>query len=183
MVRANFLARASAACLLACPLLILPPLPDVSRPSRVSILTTVVYCHLPPRAVGILLRFNSSASARREMKPAALSSRRVETKARARESAARLLANAPCIPRLRDEVPPLTCSIGPFWQDLDVRLGVKNMSRSGLRAENGPSGDIGSARRGGGPPLPVACFVETARNARLDTPRRCSHAGKACPAA
>ena len=31
--------------------------------------------------------------------------------------------------------------------------------------------------------LPVACFVEAARNAGLDTPRRCSHAGKACPAA
>jgi hypothetical protein len=31
-------------------------------------------------------------------------------------------------------------------------------------------------------PLPFACFVEAARNARLDTPKRCSHAGKACPA-
>ena len=118
MVRANILARASAGCLLACPLLILPPVPDVSRPSRVSILTTVVYCHLPPRAVGIPLRFNSSARARREMKPSALSSRRVEAKARARESAARLLANAPCIPRLREDLSPRACSIEPSWPEL-----------------------------------------------------------------
>ena len=56
---------------------------------------------------------NSSANARREMKPAALSSRRVEAKARARASAARLPATAPRIPRQRDEVFPRTCSMGP----------------------------------------------------------------------
>jgi hypothetical protein len=135
MVRANFLARASAACLLACPLLILPPLPDVSSPSRVSILTTVVYCHLPPRAVGILLRFNSSASAWREMKPAALSPRRVEAKARARESAARLFANAPGMLRRREEV-PRTRSIGPSWLVLDVRLGGKNVTTADLLGQH-----------------------------------------------
>jgi hypothetical protein len=128
MVRASFLARASAACLPACPLLILPPLPDVSRPSRASILTTVTYCHLPPRAVGIRLRFNSSACAWREMKPAALSPRRVEAKARARASAARLFANAPGMLRRREEV-PRTRSIGTSWPVLVVRLGVKNVFR------------------------------------------------------
>src|SRR5258708_26255365 len=55
----------------------------------------------------------------------------IETKARARESAARLLANAPCIPRLLGEVSPLIGSIGPSWPVLDARLGVKNVSRSG----------------------------------------------------
>lgn len=44
---------------LACPSLF--QLLDVIKPSRVSILTTVMRCQLPPRAVGILLRFNSSA--------------------------------------------------------------------------------------------------------------------------
>jgi hypothetical protein len=66
-----------------------------SRPRRFNILTTVLVCHLPPWAVGIPLRFNSCASAGREMMPAALSSRMIWTKARARASAARLLANAP----------------------------------------------------------------------------------------
>ena len=107
---------------LACLAIVGPvPLPDVSSPSRVSILTTVVYCHLPPRAVGILLRFNSSASAWRETKPAALSSRRVEAKARARASAARLLTSGPPrIPRLRDAVVPRSCFIGQSWPRLYV---------------------------------------------------------------
>jgi hypothetical protein len=134
IVGANARARASAACLFANPLLILPllilPFSDVSRSTRVSILTTVVWCHLPPWAVGTPLRFNSFASARRETKPVALSSRMIETKAWARESAARLSANAPCTLRLRDEVPPLTCSIGPSWPDFEVRLGAKNVSRT-----------------------------------------------------
>ena len=129
MVRASFLARASAACLLARPLLILPPLPNVSRPSRASILTTVTYCHLPPRAVRILRRFNSSAIAWREMKPAALSPRRVEAKARARVSAARLFANQPGMLRRREEV-PRTRSIGTSWPVPVVQLGVKKMSRA-----------------------------------------------------
>ena len=103
IVEASALARASAARLLSWPLLILPPLPDMSSPSRVSILNTVVYCHLPPRAVGILRRFNSSAIAWRDTKPAARSLRRVE--ARARASAARLMTSGPPrIRRVRDEV-------------------------------------------------------------------------------
>ena len=65
------------------------------------------------------------------MKPAALSSRRVEAKARVWASAARLTANAPCIPLLPAEVSPPTRSIGPSWPDFDVWLGVKNVSRSG----------------------------------------------------
>jgi hypothetical protein len=121
-------ARTSATRLLVRPLL---QLPDVIKPSRVSILTTVVRCQLPPRAVGILLRFNSSASSRWETKPAAISSRMVGTKARARESAARLPANAPCRLRLLGEVSPHTGSIGPSWPDFDAPLGVNNMSRSG----------------------------------------------------
>ena len=55
--------------------------PDVVRPKRVSILSTEVRCQLPPRAVSIPLRFNSSASARRETKPVAISFRMVEAKA------------------------------------------------------------------------------------------------------
>ena len=118
IVEASALARASAAFLCACPLLILPL---VIRLRRVSILPTEVQCQLPPRAVGIRLRFNSSASVRREMKPAAISPRMVEAKAAARESAARLFAEAVAFfPRLRDEVPQRTCSIGPSWLDLDV---------------------------------------------------------------
>jgi hypothetical protein len=135
IVEARALARASAACLCASALLILP---FVIRPRRVSVLPTVLRCQIPPRAVDIPLRFNSFASARWETKPAAISFRMVGSKARARESAARLLANAPCILRLPGEVSPLTCSIGPSWPHFDVRRGVKNVSRSGLRAEKPP---------------------------------------------
>ena len=127
IVEANALARTSAACFFACPLLILASLPHVIRPKRVSIRVTVVRCHLPPFAVGIPLRLSSPASDRREMKPAALSSRRVEAKALARESAACLLANAPCIPRRRD-ISACSRSIGPSWLALDVRLGGKNVA-------------------------------------------------------
>jgi hypothetical protein len=107
-------------------LLILPPLPDIRSPSRVSILNTVVYCHLPPRAVGIFRRFNSSASACRDTKPAARSLRRVEAKARARASAARLMTSGPArIPRrLRDEAFPHGCFIRTPWPDGDVLLAV-----------------------------------------------------------
>jgi|SRR5580704_1819030 hypothetical protein len=125
--------RTSAACLFAFPLLTIP-FPDVTSPKCVSTLTTVVYCHLPPRAVGIPLRFNSPASDRRDTKPAALSSRMVGTKTRARDSAARLLANAPCNPRLRRDVSP--CSIGPSWLVLDVRLGGKNVATSDLLGQH-----------------------------------------------
>jgi hypothetical protein len=55
----------------------------------------------------------------------------VEAKARARGSAAALAANPPCFPRLRDDLSPRTRSIGPSWPVVDVRLGVKNVSRSG----------------------------------------------------
>ena len=117
IVEASALARASAAFLCACPLLILPL---VIRPRRDSILPTEVQCQLPPRAVGIRLRFNSSASVRREMKPAAISPRMVEAKAWARESAARLPANGPLNPRLRDAVFSRTCFIGTSWLNHDV---------------------------------------------------------------
>jgi len=110
-------ARASAAWLLASPILILPL---VIKPRRVSILQTVVRCQLPPRAVATPLRFNSFASSRWETKPAAISCRMVEAKAAAREFAARLPANGPGITRLRDEVLPRPCSIGPSWPDPDV---------------------------------------------------------------
>jgi hypothetical protein len=57
--------------------------------------------------------------------------RMVETKAGARRSAARLLANPPGIPRMREEVSPRTCSIGPSWQGFDARRSAKNVSKSG----------------------------------------------------
>jgi hypothetical protein len=53
IVEAKALARASAACLCACPLLILP---FVIRPRRASTLFTVVRCQSPPRAVAFLFR-------------------------------------------------------------------------------------------------------------------------------
>ena len=72
-----------------------------------------VRCHLAPRTAGILLRFNSFASACWETKPAAISTRMVVAKARARESAPRLFAEAAAsIPRLRDEVPPFLAPLG-----------------------------------------------------------------------
>jgi hypothetical protein len=135
------LARSSAACVCAS-LLFALPLPNVIRPGRVSILTTVVKCHLPPRAVGIPLRFNSSASARREAKPAAPSSRMIEFKARARESAARLLANALCISRLLGEVSPLLAPLGHHGRFL-MRGSVLKMCRGpdllGHQVERGHS--------------------------------------------
>ena len=140
IVEASALARASAAFLCACPLLILPL---VIRPRRDSILPTEVQCQLPPRAVGIRLRFNSSASVRREMKPAAISPRMVEAKAAARESAARLFAEAVAFfQRLRDEVTPLTAPLGHHGRTLTcsarLRSGVKIVSRSEPRAEKRP---------------------------------------------
>ena len=111
-------ARASAIRLIASPLL---PWPDVIKPRRISTLATVVRCQLPPRAVGIPPRFNSSASAHWETKPVAISSRMVEARAAARESAACLSAEAAAsIPRGRDEVTLLTCSIEPSWPGFDV---------------------------------------------------------------
>jgi hypothetical protein len=83
IVEAKALARASDACLWHSPLLLLP---FVTTPRRVSTLATVVRCHLPPRLVGTALRFNSFASAAWDTNPAAISFRRVEAKARARES-------------------------------------------------------------------------------------------------
>ena len=46
----------------------------------------------------------------------------------ARESAACLLANAPCTPRRRRDVSACSRSIGPSWLLLDVRLGGKNVA-------------------------------------------------------
>jgi hypothetical protein len=93
----------------------------IGSATRLSILTTVVRCQLPPRAVGIPLRFNSPASSRWETKPAAMSCRMVEAKAAARESAARLLPEGLCFPRLRGAVSPWVNSIGPSWPVVDAR--------------------------------------------------------------
>ena len=90
-------------------------LADAIKPRRFSTLATVVRCQLPPRAIGIRLRFNSSASAHWETKPVAISSGMVEARAAARESAPRLFAKAAAsIPLGRDEVTVLTGSIGPL---------------------------------------------------------------------
>ena len=112
-------ARRSATRLLVSSLLVLPRC-DISRSRRVSIRVTAVRCHLPPPAAGIPLRFNSFASPRWETKPAAISFRMVGSKARARESAARLLANARCISHLLGEGSPRSRSIGQSWPDLAV---------------------------------------------------------------
>jgi len=119
-------ARASAARLFINSLLI----PSCPGSRRRRILTTVLRCHLPPLAVGIPLRFNSSANARRDIKPAAIASRTVETKSRARKSAARLLANAPCIPLLWEELFPRSRSIGQSWLQLSGRPLPKNTAMS-----------------------------------------------------
>jgi hypothetical protein len=97
IVGAKALARTSAARLCASPLLILP---FVTKPRRARTLATVVGCHLPPSLVGVSLRFNSFANAGWDTNPAAISSPRIEAKARARESAARLTAKGPNIPVL-----------------------------------------------------------------------------------
>jgi hypothetical protein len=68
IVAASASARASAASISASRLLSLP-LP-VSRPRRAKIMT-LVGCHLPPRGPTAPSRFNSSAKARGEAKPAA----------------------------------------------------------------------------------------------------------------
>jgi hypothetical protein len=124
-------ARASAIRLIASPLL---PWPDVIKPRRISTLATVVRCQLPPRAVGIPLRFNSFASAHWETKPVAISSRMVEARAAARESAACLSAEAAAsIPRGRDEVTVLSCSIGA------IMAGVHMISEMTARCSKGVS--------------------------------------------
>jgi len=114
IVGASLSARMSAARLFPNPLLIPPPL---GSPRRLSILTTVLRCHLPPAAPGIPLRFNSFASPRWETKPAAISFWMVGSKARARASALCLFAKAP----LRDAFSSPTCSMEPSWPSLDVR--------------------------------------------------------------
>ena len=104
----------------------------IGSPTRLSILTTVVRCQLPPRAVGIPLRFNSPANSRWETKPAAMSCRKAEAKAAAREFAARLLPEGLCLPRLRGAVSPWVNSIGPSWPHIGgqgrQRLSVKIVS-------------------------------------------------------
>jgi hypothetical protein len=112
IVEASALARRSAARVCERPILILP---FVIRPRRASILVTVLRCHLPARVVGILLRFNSFASARWEMKPAAISVRMVGSNASAC-AVGRLSAEA----LLRDANSSPTRSIEPSWPDIDV---------------------------------------------------------------
>ena len=114
IVEARALACASAACLFASPLLILP----LVIKSKPSIRPREVRCQLPPPPVGIPLRFNSSASARWETKPAAISFRMVGARAAARSSAARLFFKAARIARLRDDVFPLYLRHAPSWPDL-----------------------------------------------------------------
>jgi hypothetical protein len=109
-------------------LLLVPSCADVSRRSRVSIRLTELRCHRPPKAPVIPLRFNSFARLRSVAKPAAISFRMVGSKARARGSAAPLLANAPSIPRLRDAVSARTCSIEESWPDFEATAYVKIMS-------------------------------------------------------
>jgi hypothetical protein len=133
IVRAKALARTSAARLCASPLLILP---FVTRPRRARTLATVVRCHLPPSLVGVSLRFNSFASAGWDTNPAAISSRRVEAKARARESAARLTAKGPNIPFFRDDVCPRAVFIAPSWPRCDTAADVKFVSRSARAAQD-----------------------------------------------
>ena len=86
----------------------------IGSATRLSILTTVLRCQRPPRAVGIPLRFNSPANSRWVTKPPAMSCRMVEAKAAAREFAARLLPEGP---RPRGAVSPWVNSIGPSWPD------------------------------------------------------------------
>ena len=109
-------------------LLLVPSCADVSRRSRVSIRLTELRCHRPPKAPVIPLRFNSFARPRSVAKPAAISFRMVGSKARARGSAAPLLANAPRIPRLRDVVSARTCSIEESWPDFEATAYAKIMS-------------------------------------------------------
>ena len=125
IVEASALARRSAARVCALPILILP---FVIRPTRASTLATVVRCHFPPRVVGTLLRFNSFASARWEMKPVAISVRMVGSKASA-WAAGRLFAEA----LLRDAISSPTRSIEPSWPGFATATDVKSVSRS-LRA-------------------------------------------------
>jgi hypothetical protein len=98
-----------------------------------------VRCQLPSSAVGTPLRFNSSASALWETKPATISFRMVGAKARARDSAARLFAEAAAsIPGGRAEVFLLACSIGPSWPDLGVLSEAAARDKFGVRpADNG----------------------------------------------
>ena len=90
IVEARALARASA--LRFCPrLLLVLPLPSVTRPRRVSILITAVRCHFPPRGDGIPHSFNSLAMALPVTTPAFRSLRIVGPTASARASATGLL--------------------------------------------------------------------------------------------
>jgi hypothetical protein len=129
IVGAKPLARTSAARLCDSPLLILP---FVTKPRRARTLATVVGCHLPPSLVGVSLRFNSFASAGWDTNPAAISSLRVEAKARARESAARLTAKGPNIPFFRDDVCPRAVFIGHHGRAVPRRL-MSNLCRGLLK--------------------------------------------------
>jgi hypothetical protein len=116
IVAARAVARASAARLCA-NLIFALPLPTVIRPKRISVLLTELRCQRPPRPPDSPFRFNLVARPRSETKPAAMSFRMVGSKARARASAALLLAAPPRILRLRDEVFPPGCFIRTPWPD------------------------------------------------------------------
>jgi hypothetical protein len=103
-------------------LLLVPPCADVSWRRRVSNLLTELRCHRPAWAPDMPLRFNSFARPHSEAKPAAISSRMVGSKTRARESAARLLANAPRVPLLPGEVFLRTGAIELPWPEFDEWL-------------------------------------------------------------
>jgi hypothetical protein len=95
---------------------------------------------LPARVVGILLRFNSFASARWEMKPAAISVRMVGSKASA-WAAGRLFAAA----LLRDAISSPTRSIGSAWPGCATATDVKFVSRSARRSRTRPVAAYSSA--------------------------------------
>lgn len=101
----------------------------LKRPRQVSMHAGVL--------VGVSLRFNLFASAGWDTNPAAISSRRVEAKARARASAARLMASGPPrMPPLRDAVLPNTCFIAQSWPHLYAQCSNLNICDHRKRLES-----------------------------------------------
>jgi hypothetical protein len=92
-------------------------------------------------------RYSSSVQLTRQLtlgnKPAAMSCRMVKAKAAARESAARLLPEGLCLPRLRGAVPPWVNSIGPSRPHFDgpasQGISVNIVSRGSTMAESAAS--------------------------------------------
>ena len=108
---ARALARASAGPLFASLLLVLP-LPSVTRPKRVSSFTTMMRCHWPPRGAGIPFRFNAAAvplEARRPQLP------NLGSKAMARSFAVCLVASLPRIGRRPRAETFSRRFVGPSW--------------------------------------------------------------------